>query len=96
MDENGKINTQKMSHAESIALKICDNTWWHHLDTLLPKKVGDGCSTERELCIKRLNYWINNYEGDITSEAPMYATMLGQDVMKIIDKAINSTKQKQD
>lgn len=68
-------------YAQSICLKLIDNKLFNELNVSF-----EGVKTQRELLVKRLNWWMNNMEGEITSEAPMTATMLGKAVMAIFDK----------
>lgn len=67
-------------YAHNICLKLVDNKFFDEQGV-----VFEGIKTQRELLIKRLNWWINNMEGDIKNEAPMTATLLGQSVMKFFD-----------
>jgi hypothetical protein len=49
-------------------------------------------STELELLKKRLDWYFDNMEGDIKSEAPMYYTQTYKEVMHIFKGAISKTK----
>lgn len=74
-----------MTHAQSIVAKIADNSFWK--DVEIPP-----CSTERELCVKRLYWWVTNMEQDMFIEAPFYTAAISVQVMQIIDEAILNRK----
>lgn len=68
-------------YAHSICLNLVDNSFFENQGV-----VFDGIKTQRELLVKRLGWWMKNMEGDILSEAPMTATMIGNVVMEFFDK----------
>lgn len=81
-------------HAKAIALKLVDNKWWEEISAIDKKARFGPQSTERELLLKRLQYWMVNMEGDMSSEAPMYSVILAKNVMNIIDRAISNGQSK--
>lgn len=73
------MDIQKYAH--KICLKLVDNKFFDEQGVLF-----EGVKSQRELLLKRLQWWLTNMDGDIMQEAPMTATLIGKAVMDFFDK----------
>lgn len=81
-EQNSVINES----AKRILLSIVDNKTFIELGVSF-----NNVKTERELVINRLNWWLDNMEPEMKTEAPLSTSLISNQVMKLYDFYSNKT-----